>query len=89
MNRTVEIKLFGALRKYAPGGRLQLPVAPETLVAGLRERLRHALRERDAAFTDDGLLDATAFADDERVLRDEEPLDERMRVSALPPVCGG
>ena len=88
----LRVQLFGAFRKYAPDGDVHLEVPPGTPLAAVRTRLGEALREIFPAFRDQGLLDVSVFADDERILDDGQALgDDRAELSlaVLPPVCGG
>jgi len=97
--RTVTLQLFGAFSELdttagagaaaGPEGRagIQINVEGDT-VADLRQALRVLLPARWPAFAA-GLLDYSAFADSQRILRDPEPLPEDGRVAILPPVSGG
>lgn len=89
MNRSIDLKVFGALRRYVPGGTVKLEVEPGMTVDALREKLRRDLGGNEAGFSDGGLLDSTAFANNERVLDNDEVIDGIAHISALPPVCGG
>jgi molybdopterin converting factor small subunit len=83
MAREIDVRLFGGFRQYA---RPTLTVAVDgDTVAALRAALSAQLPS-DAARS---LLVASAFATDERVLDDAEPLPGAGELAVLPPVCGG
>jgi molybdopterin converting factor small subunit len=87
----VDVRLFGAFRKYAPDA-VSLEVPRGTTVAALRQRLAAALRREWPTFHEQGLLDVSVFADDERILADDEQVGvdaRRVALAILPPVCGG
>jgi len=84
----VELKMFGAFRAFEPAPHIELELPDGACVADLR----HALREYGARQWPGfkaGLLDATAFASETRVLRDAEALPADGRMAVLPPVSGG
>lgn len=83
----MQVQLFGAFSDLVPGRVLELDVQGEH-IADLRQALRELLPQRWPAFRA-GLLDYSAFADQQRVLRDSEPLPADGVVAILPPVSGG
>jgi molybdopterin converting factor small subunit len=86
----IDVRLFGALRKYANGAEISLEVPSGTTVSGLRSYLGDALRRGGAAFADQPLLDASVLADEEQILDDAQALvADRISLAVLPPVCGG
>jgi molybdopterin converting factor small subunit len=88
----VQIKLFGAFRKYATGSDLSFDVPRGTPVSALRRRVGDALRRTFPTFSEDGLLACSVLADDRRVLEDGEPIGggrDHVTLAVLPPVCGG
>jgi molybdopterin converting factor small subunit len=91
MTVEVDVRLFGAFRKYEPQA-FTLVVPRGTPVRTLRRRLADALRERCPSFADEALLDVSVVADAERILDDGDRLDAgcaRLALAILPPVCGG
>ncbi len=85
MTREIGVRLFGAFRQYATGSLITVSVDGGATVGAVRTAL-------DARLADDGarsLLAASAFASDERVLDDGEPLSGVRELAVLPPVCGG
>lgn len=85
--KQVHVQLFGAFCELEPGREIIVAVAGEQ-VADLRQALRELLAQRWPQFRA-GLLDRSAFADEQRVLRDHEPLPQSGQIAILPPVSGG
>lgn len=85
--KEVTLQLFGAFSELDGSRQLAVQVAGTT-VADLRQALRELLPARWPQFRA-GLLEYSAFADQQHVLRDHEPLPEDGRVAILPPVSGG
>jgi molybdopterin converting factor small subunit len=87
----VQIRLFGAFRKYS-ACELTLEVPQGTPVRKLRRRVADVLRARCPEFADEALLDLSAFAEEDRILRDTDLVGRgpgTVSVAILPPVCGG
>lgn len=85
--RQVTVQLFGAFSDLDPQREVIVEVAG-TRVADLRLALRELLVTRWPGFRAE-LLDYSAFADTQQVLRDHEALPADGRVAVLPPVSGG
>lgn len=85
--REVVVQLFGAFSELDPAREIAVAVAGDR-VADLRGALRTLLPARWPAFRA-GLLEYSAFADQQRVLRDHDVLPADGRVAILPPVSGG
>ena len=83
----ITLQLFGAFSDLDPAREIIVEVSGGH-VADLRAALRTVLPARWPGFRA-GLLDYSAFADAQRVLRDHEPLPQDGRVAILPPVSGG
>lgn len=86
MNR-VQVQLFGAFSELVPDRMLQVEVEGDR-VGDLRRAMREHLARHWPSFRS-GLLDYSAFADEQRLLRDDEALPGDGRVAVLPPVSGG
>lgn len=84
----IELSLFGAFRQYEPTARLCLEVADGATVADVRQGVERYAREHWPGFPP-GLLRASAFASEQCVLRDAEPVPADGRMAVLPPVSGG
>ncbi|BDG05555.1 MoaD/ThiS family protein [Anaeromyxobacter oryzae] len=88
----VRVRLFGAFRKYSSGAELRVDVPSGTTVSALRARVGEALRAACPTFGDQGLLDVSVLADDERILDEDQALGDghdEITLAVLPPVCGG
>lgn len=87
----VEIRLFGAFRKYGDDV-LVVEVPRGARVGAVRRRVADELRRRYPTFAEEALLDVSVVADAQRVLGDGDLLDGgagRLSLAVLPPVCGG
>jgi molybdopterin converting factor small subunit len=85
----VRVSLFGAFRELAHAAELWLAVPRGTTVSQLRGHLRDELA-RSPVHRD--LVDASALAFDEGILRESDVLaqaGDQVCVAILPPVCGG
>lgn len=85
MDQSIKVRLFGAFRQYAENGSIRVPVADAATVAELRTAFGDVLEDDNAR----SLLRASAFATDERVLDETDPVPADREISILPPVCGG
>ncbi|MNV14266.1 ThiS family protein [compost metagenome] len=85
--KQITVQLFGAFSELTPSREIAVLTHGEH-IADLRSALRELIAQRWPQFRA-GLLDYSAFADEYRVLRDNEPLPENGRVAILPPVSGG
>jgi molybdopterin converting factor small subunit len=85
MTREIDIRLFGGFRQHGTASTITVHVAEGDTVAAVRAALGKRLPSDDAR----SLLAASAFATDERVLGDGEPLPGVRELAVLPPVCGG
>ena len=85
MSRQVEVKLFGAFRQYSPDKAIVVNLPEEASVAKLRQAFSEQLGDDNAR----ALLRSSAFATDEAVLEESDPVPTGRSLSILPPVCGG
>lgn len=83
--RELDVRLFGGLRPNGPRPTITVRIGDGATVAAVRAALAEHLGSEHAR----ALLDASAFATDERVLDDGESVPDVRELSALPPVCGG
>lgn len=77
---TIEMKFFGAFRKFGEGLALQVPAG--TNVAAIKTALKEKLNG-------EGLVSDSVLANDNTILRNEDILESDAALSILPPVCGG
>ena len=84
----IDVRLFGPLRDREVDGRLSLPAENVSTIHDLRRLLAaHAEQHWGGSFV--GLLAVSAIADDQTILRDDEPLPRGSCLAVLPPVNGG
>ncbi|MDR1076013.1 MAG: MoaD/ThiS family protein [Xanthomonadaceae bacterium] len=84
----VQLRLFGAFRAYDSAALVELDLADGARVNDLRAALAQHGQDRWQGFNP-GLLRCSAFADEQSVLHDSDPLPADGRVAVLPPVSGG
>ncbi len=82
MEITIHMKFFGAFRKFGDGLDFCVPVG--STIAAVKAALVQALGGQDQP-----LIEASALANDNCILRDGDVLDSDTELSILPPVCGG
>lgn len=85
---TIELSLFGAFRQFEPAARIEFDVPPGSTVGDVRAAISAYAQTHWSGFQP-ALLKASAFASDQRVLRDAEAVPEDGRMALLPPVSGG
>ncbi|GEM_PF-354548 len=86
ITRTVPVRLFGAFRQFGDPPVVDVPLPDRARVTDLRSGLAEHYAGNDNALS---LLRASAFATDETVLDDSDPVPQGRNLSVLPPVCGG
>ena len=84
----VEIKLFGAFRDYEADARVRLELTPEATVADVRSALASHATVHWPNFRP-ALLAHSAFASEQAVLREGDPIPADGQMAVLPPVSGG
>lgn len=85
----VRVRLFGAFRDHEPQGSVILDLeADAPRVSDVRRGLQ-AYAAGHWPRLQPGLLGYSAFASDEGVLREDDPLPANGEVAVLPPVSGG
>ncbi len=82
----VPVRLFGAFRQFSPESSVEIRLAAGARVADLRTGFAELFAGNDNALA---LLKASAFATDQAVLDDNDPVPLEQPLSVLPPVCGG
>ncbi|MCP1727281.1 molybdopterin converting factor small subunit [Natronospira proteinivora] len=85
MTRKIDVKLYGAFRQYSPNKSVTVSLPAEATVSSLRQAFAEQFDDDNAR----ALLKASAFATDEAVLDEQEPVPSDKPLSILPPVCGG
>ena len=84
----IQLRLFGACRDLHPQPVVAFALAEGSRIADLRHALPAQLTHADPARAA-ALIAASAFASDEELLRDSDPVPADGRVAILPPVSGG
>ena len=85
----LNLKLFGALRKYGVDAKLELSVPSVCTIGDLQHHLAEHLTKTHSDFVGPELLDECAFANEDRILLRDEMVPLNGFVAVLPPVCGG
>lgn len=84
----LEIALFGALREFEPTAKVSLDVHEHATVADVRAALgAHAQAHWPGCRP--GLLQRSAFASPNRILRESDAIEAGVMLTVLPPVGGG
>lgn len=79
---TVEIKFFGSFRRFGDKASLILPRGSD--INAVKKTLARYLGAGEEALVADSVL-----ADAHQILETGRVFDENVRLSILPPVCGG
>lgn len=85
----VEIRLFGAFRKFVSSGSIKVQVPSQFTVAQLKEIVKCSLQSHYPDFTDSNLVYESALATESEVLVEDEIIKDLHHLALLPPVCGG
>lgn len=84
----VHIRFFGALKRYATSG-MSIEISSSSSIAELREVIKGKLQKDFPGEFNTALLDRAAIADETNILSLQTILNDRTKLSILPPVCGG
>lgn len=87
--KEIEIKLFGAFRKYVPTGKIKLPIDRPYTALQLKNKIHKALQEQIPNYAEPNLVFESALATEVEVLSEETVVSEMSHLALLPPVCGG
>lgn len=85
----LDVRLFGAFRDLDAAGVVQIEVADDATVAGVRAALEAYGRQHWGTRFQPGLLAVSAFASEQELLRDRNPVAGLGELAVLPPVSGG
>lgn len=86
MNLT--ISLFGPFKNYFENDSICIEVESGDIRAVKRALYKSADRTKSAPKIR-SLISVSVFADDNKILHDNDEISETSRLSLLPPVCGG
>lgn len=87
--RKVELRLFGAFRKFSAHPSIEIQVPERSTVAEFRSLLPSALAGPSGAEVVAALVSQSAIASETEILLDESYLPAQGSLAILPPVCGG
>ncbi len=87
--KEIEIKLFGAFKKFIPSGKITVQVSGEITAIELKRKINEVFREQRSDFQESTLVFESALATDSEILQEDVTIDERSSLALLPPVCGG
>jgi molybdopterin converting factor small subunit len=80
----IQLRLFGAFRRFGDGSVLSVPLRAGSGISDLRGALAELLGGQHS-----GLIADSSFADESAILSDDSVFDRDCTVAVLPPVCGG
>lgn len=84
-----KVNLFGTFRQYGNGENLELDLPANISLTQLRQAFIRRLLEIDPAFRQQELVFASAFADENGILNNDNSFFITGALAILPPVCGG
>jgi len=87
--KSVKVKLYGAFRKYAPSGEIEVPVTDGMTAELFKAAFAEALKVSVPTFVDEQLVRDSALASAETVLFNDDSVGGHAVLAILPPVCGG
>jgi len=87
--KQVEVRLFGAFRKYVPEGRIQITIEEPCSIPVFKAVLFSQLQKIYPEFSDLNLVLESALADENIILTESSVIDVTRQLALLPPVCGG
>lgn len=85
----LSIKFCGALRQYVEDDEFCLMLSKKTSLLHIRQLIISKIREQHQSFNNDSLFDHSAFANETKILQEDQIIDCDSRLTVLPPVCGG
>ena len=85
----MKLRAFGAMREFANEEGFIVLNRQAATVKQLRELLGDHLTTEFASTFSPSLLASCVFANDERLLGDDEPVQKQYQLAVLPPVAGG
>ncbi len=85
----IEIKLFGAFRKYLPSGAIKVQLPDQFTAGQLKEKIKCQLEQQVVGFNESSLVYESALATESEVLTEDALVNDRHNLALLPPVCGG
>ena len=85
----IKVKLFGAMRQYHNKNEITIAIKKGSLVKEVRKKIGEKLEKNKSRVFDKKLLKISAIADEKKILYDYQPINQKKKLSILPPVSGG
>ena len=86
----IQICLYGPLREYMENNvAIVLSVPAGIVINELRPLLIKEIALNNPDFSEQSIVDVSAFANENELLNDNYVLQESCQLSIFPPVCGG
>ena len=86
---TLNVFLFGCLRKYSDNNPLILTINAGAMVHEIKKALLDLLVATKPDFNDHDIISVSALAYNQQILSDNTPVVASGDLAVLPPVCGG
>lgn len=86
---TLNIQLFGALKKYSSNGVLKIEVFGGSNIEDVKNKIINTLKCDFPDFSDIELINKSVLANECRILNSDEIFETNMQLVIMPPVCGG
>jgi molybdopterin converting factor small subunit len=87
--KTVEVKLFGAFRKWVPEGSISVELRDVDTARDLKRTIGRVIREQAPHFLESELVEESALATESQILLDDAFVYSEIGFALLPPVSGG
>ncbi len=85
----LEVRLFGALKRFGERGIIFVEAPPGSTVAAVRQAIQQHLEGQFVDSFPAGVFERSALANDTRVFAEMDEVVTGSCLSLLPPVCGG
>ena len=87
--KTIEVKLFGAFRKYIPQGTVNIDIDKPCTVTEFKNIFFQQIIKINPDFVDIDLVCESALANEQQILEENANIEGNLKLAFLPPVCGG
>ena len=85
----IKIRLFGTFRKWSESGEVELDIPLQATVSDLKSVIEQELKKNPRTSDLSDIVFRSVLADEHRILKDSEGIEDSVTLSILPPVCGG
>ena len=85
----LEIRLFGALKRFGSNGMLLIEAPDRSSVSEIRNAILHDLQRKFTDSFPESLLERSVLANETRIFSNTEEVVTERSLNLLPPVCGG